>query len=91
MHIMLYLYSQDYCDKQLETYPFESTSLLRDQAKVLVTLTESLAIDLKRLEIIVQVQLIKLAHRWCLPNSYLYQHCISASLSIKLKPYRCIL
>jgi len=38
--IIISLFSQDYCDKQLETYPFESTNLLRNQAKVLISFAE---------------------------------------------------
>ncbi|XP_067931812.1 dynactin subunit 1-like [Watersipora subatra] len=47
-------YFQDYCEKQLETYPFSSTNLLRDEARVLITLSESLLLDLKRLGLIVE-------------------------------------
>ena len=54
---------QEYCEKQLETYPFDSTNLLRDEAKVLVTLSESLTMDLKRLEIIVEV--CSAVGKWC--------------------------
>jgi len=47
-------YFQEYCDTQLETYPYDPCSLLRDQSQVLVCVSELLTLDLKRLEIITE-------------------------------------